>query len=85
MLRAAGEPDQLVPGGPFAGQLDPDCERRVRWCRGEERGPVLRLAPQVMEPVPHALVELRANLVLVPTLSFKMDAFRAAASDTRAC
>ena len=33
------------------------------------------------EPGPRALVELRVNLALVPTLSFKMDAFRAAASD----
>jgi len=35
----------------------------------------------VVEPVPRLLAELRANLVLVPALSFKMDAFRTAACD----
>ncbi len=33
----------------------------------------------VQEPVPTLLADLRANLVLVPCLSFKMDAFRSAA------
>jgi predicted amidohydrolase len=35
----------------------------------------------VVEPVPRLLAELRANLVLVPALTFKMDAFRTAAAD----
>ncbi len=35
----------------------------------------------VVEPVPRALVNLRANLVLVPALSFKLDAFRTAVAD----
>jgi predicted amidohydrolase len=35
----------------------------------------------VQEPVPHVLSEIRTNLVLVPALSFKMDAFRTAAAD----
>lgn len=35
----------------------------------------------VVEPTPRMLGDLRANLVLVPALSFKLDAFRAAAGD----
>lgn len=35
----------------------------------------------VQAPLPHLLGDLRANLVLVPTLSFKMDAFHTAAAD----
>ncbi len=35
----------------------------------------------VLEPVPRMLAEVRANLVLVPALTFKMDAFRTAAAD----
>lgn len=35
----------------------------------------------VQEPAPRMLGDLRANLVLVPALSFKLDAFRAVAGD----
>lgn len=35
----------------------------------------------VQEPAPRMLGDLRANLVMVPALSFKLDAFRAAAGD----
>jgi hypothetical protein len=35
----------------------------------------------ILEPMPHLLGDLRANLVMVPCLSFKMDAFRTAAAD----
>jgi hypothetical protein len=42
---------------------------------------VLVCKDAVQQPVPTVLGELRANLVLVPTLSFKMDAFRTVAAD----
>lgn len=42
---------------------------------------VLICKDAVQQPVPAALGELRANLVLVPALSFKMDAFRTVAAD----
>ena len=42
---------------------------------------VLVCKDAVQQPVPTVLGDVRANLVLVPTLSFKMDAFRTVAAD----